>query len=427
MDARNDPSPAAVDRSDGSARGLRSIVGAVRRGFVGANRDSRHPSRDSSPPARGVAGAREDASAADDTPGPDLMARLPIQRHTSTLEAIGLWFALAVALTTASALSRTSIFALLALDAEEWSDLGGIWRYTMGGMLPVVVVLALVPRWLPRRRLWRWPLLVLTAVLGAGLGWLVQDRLRLLCCGAPIPREEVAMHLHTLLVPALMVAVLGEYRRAQLHAAAALHAATLGRLRLQAELAAGRLQMLQAQIEPHFLFNSLANVRRLLRVDGPAGRAMLADLLRYLESALPRLRDDAPTLGREVEITRAFLGVHQVRMSGRLEVEFDIPDAAAQQVVPPMMLLTLVENALKHGIHPLPEGGRIHVAASGAEGRLRLSVADTGRGLVFGQGSGTGLANVRARLKSMYGADAALSLQLNAPRGVVATIELPWR
>lgn len=355
------------------------------------------------------------------------MARLPLQRHTSVLEAIGLWLALAVALATASALSRTSLFALADLDAEAWDELAGLWRFSISGVLPVIAVLAVVPRWLPRRRLWRWPLTLATALLGAAVGWLVQDRMHVVCCGEPIQPGMIGVTRHALVVIAVLVAVLAEYRRGYLEAAAALHQTAVDRMRLQGELAAGRLQVLQAQIEPHFLFNSLANVRRLLRVDGPAGRAMLDDLLRYLESALPRLRDDTPTLGREVEITRAFLGVHQVRMGSRLAVEFDIPAATAEQVVPPMMLLTLVENALKHGIQPLPEGGRIRVAATTGDGRLRLCVADTGRGLVFGQGSGTGLANVRARLKSMYGSDAALSLQMNEPHGVVATIELPWR
>ena len=114
--------------------------------------------------------------------------------------------------------------------------------------------------------------------------------------------------------------MLGEYRWRSLRAAALLHEAELNRIRLQSELAAGRLQVLQAQIEPHFLFNSLANVRRLLRIDGDAGRAMLADLMRYLESALPRMRDDSSTLAREAELIRAFLAVHQVRMGPRLQV-----------------------------------------------------------------------------------------------------------
>jgi len=152
---------------------------------------------------------------------------------------------------------------------------------------------------------------------------------------------------------------------------------------------------------------------------------MLADLLRYLESALPRLRDETPTLEREVEVVRAFLGVHQVRMGRRLQVDIDVPADLRQRVVPPMMLLTLVENALKHGLQPLLEGGSIRIGASSDPATLRVQVADTGRGLGTSLGAGTGLANIRARLRAMYGGAAQLSLRVNQPRGVVAMIELP--
>jgi LytS/YehU family sensor histidine kinase len=221
------------------------------------------------------------------------------------------------------------------------------------------------------------------------------------------------------------VAGLQEFIRNRRRAADALHAEQLQRVELDGRLAAGRLRVLLAQIEPHFLFNSLANLRRLLRIDSDAGQAMLADLMRYLEVALPRMRAEHSTLGREAELVRAFLAVHQVRMGARLQVEVDVPAPLEPVPMPPMMLLTLVENALKHGLNPLPEGGTIRVAASTGEGKLTVSVTDTGRGLVPGSGGGTGLANIRGRLRAAYGAAASLSLQLNQPRGVVATIELP--
>jgi LytS/YehU family sensor histidine kinase len=271
----------------------------------------------------------------------------------------------------------------------------------------------------------RWPALALVIAGAAALGWFAEDGLTLLVSGGSISDGERPYMLHTMFVLALLAGVLGEYRRASLRAAALLHEAELNRIRLQGELAAGRLQVLQAQIEPHFLFNSLANVRRLLRTDGDAGRAMLADLMRYLESALPRMRQDSSTLAREAELIRAFLAVHQVRMGARLQVHIDIPDALGLRVVPPMMLLTLIENALKHGLSPLPEGGSISVVAAEADGKLVLRVADTGRGLVAGLGGGTGLANIRTRLKAMYGKAARLSLRHNQPRGVVAEIDLP--
>ena len=124
---------------------------------------------------------------------------------------------------------------------------------------------------------------------------------------------------------------------------------------------------------------------------------------------------------------RAFLGVHQVRMGPRLQVDIDVPTDLRQRIVPPMMLLTLVENALKHGLQPLLEGGSIRIDASSDPTTLRVQVADTGRGLGAGTsvGAGTGLANIQARLRAMHGSAARLSLRVNEPRGVIAMIELP--
>lgn len=208
-------------------------------------------------------------------------------------------------------------------------------------------------------------------------------------------------------------------------AAIALGDAELRRLGLERELDSARLQLLQAQSEPHFLFNALANVRRLMRTDAPAARTLLTDLLRYLEEALPQLRDEHTTLGREAGLVRAYLAVHQVRMGARLASYIDIPDALAGRSVPPMVLLTLVENALKHGLQPLVEGGTVRVSARLEPGRLVLTVADDGQGMGSGSGHGTGLANLRARLRQTYGPAASLSLAVNEPRGVVVTVTLP--
>ena len=348
-----------------------------------------------------------------------------IPRRSSAIESVGRWFALAMALAALTALVRLEVDKLVVLDAEEWTNAYKLWLEPFTGIASVVLVMAIVPRWLPDARWPRRLLLVPTVAAAAWFGSIAQGWL-LDACGCEEPSAlEVFGRQHWLVVVAVLIAVLGEYRRGFTRASESLHQAEVERLRLQSELAAGRLQLLQAQIEPHFLFNSLANVRRLLRTDGSAGRAMLADLLRYLESALPRLRDETPTLEREVEVVRAFLGVHQVRMGRRLHVDIDVPAALRHLVVPPMMLLTLVENALKHGLQPLLEGGSIRIDASSDPSTLRVQVADTGRGLGTSLGSGTGLANIRARLRAMYGGAAQLSLRVNEPRGVVAMIELP--
>ena len=205
----------------------------------------------------------------------------------------------------------------------------------------------------------------------------------------------------------------------------ATHAAELQRAELEKELAGAQLLLLQAQAEPHFLFNTLANLRRLVRTDRAAARAMLADLMRYLEVALPRLRDQHSTLASEMALLQAYLALHQVRMGARLRTEFDVPDALGARKLPPMLLLTLVENAIKHGVQPLVDGALVRVEARSRDGFLEITVSDTGAGMGSGSGGGSGLANLRARLKAMYGARASLRLGVNEPRGLVATIVVP--
>jgi len=353
------------------------------------------------------------------------MASVPFQRHHAWFENVAILLALCAASASMLASFESLWFFFTDPFADAWREFVWCFMRAFVAVAALLSALGLGTRWLPQRRALRWPALALVIVAAAALGWFAEDGLTRLLSGESISDGERPYMLHTMFVLALLVGVLGEYRWGSLRAAALLHEAELNRIRLQSELAAGRLQVLQAQIEPHFLFNSLANVRRLLRTDGVAGRAMLADLIRYLESALPRMRDDSSTLAREAELIRAFLAVHQVRMGARLQVHIDVADDLGPRMVPPMMLLTLIENALKHGLGPLPEGGSISVVATEADGKLVLKVADTGRGLVAGSGGGTGLANIRARLKAMYGAAASLSLRHNQPRGVVVQIDLP--
>ena len=223
---------------------------------------------------------------------------------------------------------------------------------------------------------------------------------------------------------AIVVAAYVFYLRAQ-SADGEARAAELRRGALETQQLATRLRLLQAQVEPHFLFNTLSNVRRLCQSDAPAGRAMLAQLARYLRAALPRMREHETTLAEEIDLVSAYLGVQKIRMGERLETSIEAPAPLLCARVPPMMLATLVENAVKHGVGPLAEGGAIRVKAEQAGDALTLSVADNGRGLTAASGSGVGLANIRARLAALYGERAALRLEANSPRGVVAIISLP--
>ena len=209
--------------------------------------------------------------------------------------------------------------------------------------------------------------------------------------------------------------------------AAAAQQLSLERIDLDRQMAEAQLQMLQAQIEPHFLFNSLATIQGLYRQDALHGRRLIRDLSQYLRGALPHMREADSTLRRELALSEAYLRVLQVRMGDRLQVEIDVPLRLGQASVPPMMLPTLVENAVKHGIGPVPKGGTLRIRAEQVRERLRVAVSDNGAGFRRSSGAGVGLANTRARLASLFGNDASLRVVANANAGVTATIELPLR
>jgi hypothetical protein len=186
-----------------------------------------------------------------------------------------------------------------------------------------------------------------------------------------------------------------------------------------------RLALMQAQVEPHFLFNTLANVQHLVETDPASASRMLDSLIQYLRAALPQMREAATNLGREVDMARAFLDIHRVRMGSRLAFAIEVPEPLKRRAFPPMMLISLVENAVKHGVDPCCDQGRIVIRAEESDGRLTVSVADTGEGVKPTKGGGVGLTNIRERLKALYGGSARLVLQENAPHGVVASIEVP--
>ena len=192
------------------------------------------------------------------------------------------------------------------------------------------------------------------------------------------------------------------------------------------ELAIARLQLLHAQVEPHFLYNTLGSAKYLVRSDPDGAERIIDNLILYLRHSLPRLENSLTTLGDELERVRAYLDIMQIRMGARLKTELSVPDALKAVPFPTMMLQTLVENAIKHGLEPRSGGGTIWVLAVAKEDRVAVTVADDGNG--FGtetSGSGIGLRNVRERLHLAYGADAAFDIAANFPAGVAATITVP--
>jgi signal transduction histidine kinase len=193
-----------------------------------------------------------------------------------------------------------------------------------------------------------------------------------------------------------------------------------------------QLQLLQAQIEPHMLFNTLANLQGLIAVDPARAHHMLDQFILYLRATLSSSRAEKTTLAHEFSLLDAYLGLMSVRMGKRLSYTLELPEALRELHIPPMLLQPLVENAIKHGLEPKIEGGRIDVHARLEDGRLRLSVADTGLGLEQAAhtkhhhaGTHVGLDNVRERLQALYGEQASFSLTPNTPSGVIAFLTIP--
>ncbi|AWH20172.1 histidine kinase [Stenotrophomonas sp. ZAC14D2_NAIMI4_6] len=195
---------------------------------------------------------------------------------------------------------------------------------------------------------------------------------------------------------------------------------------VEKELSVARLNLLHAQVEPHFLYNTLANAQVLTRTDPGRAEQMLGHLIQYLRSSLPQVDESVSTLGVELERTRAYLEILRIRMGARLAVEVQVPNELQGVHLPAMALQTLVENAIKHGLEPKPGGGTIWILARGFDDHVTVTVADDGLG--FGQGTsgtGIGLKNLRERLRLTCGEQAGVAIVANFPSGVAATMTLP--
>ncbi|MEW6677705.1 MAG: histidine kinase [Pseudomonadota bacterium] len=189
--------------------------------------------------------------------------------------------------------------------------------------------------------------------------------------------------------------------------------------------AEARLKLLQAQIEPHFLFNTLANVGSLIDTDPAQARRLLDRLNDWLRGALARTRSETTTLGDELDLLEHYLQILAIRFGTRLDWRIDADGAARHTPFPPMLLQPLVENAIHHGIEPKLGGGRVHIQAQVDGQRLRIQVVDDGAGLHETPSPGTGLANVTARLAALYGDGGRFSLAGNPDGGATALLEIP--
>lgn len=333
----------------------------------------------------------------------------------------------------------------LALSGAAGWLLGQGWQDGMASILMRAVAVGLIatlvfsvleqwPRRLPRwvaRWLPRWVLQVAAVGVSVPIStvsiWLLSTR-----PGAPQYWEDpkrfegwMMLTFFALLVaPWTALAALVRQKEALArHQALAfeLERSELGRQALDA-----RLQLLQAQVAPHFLFNTLANVQALVDTGSPRASAVLRSLIDYLRAAVPLLHEPAATLGRELRLVEAYLELMHMRMPDRLRYALHVDDSALPLRCPPTTLLTLVENAVRHGIDPSEEGGSIDIHVQRRGDRCVIRVSDTGVGLrQTDQGLRTGLSTLRERLQLMFGGDAQLRITPQERGGVSAELEMP--
>lgn len=217
----------------------------------------------------------------------------------------------------------------------------------------------------------------------------------------------------------------GGKRRAELQAKEATKQADVAEL--ERRLMEAQMAALQAQVEPHFLFNTLALIGQLIETDPPQAARIHANLIEYLRSTLPQMRaPNGGTLRHQVELARAYLAIMQARMKERLVFSFDVPDYLESAVFPPTMLQILIENSIKHGLEPKIAGGRIDVRATLIDGTMHVDVQDNGIGFNMHAGDGVGLANIRERLRLLYGSRAELVIEAPLEGGALASIRVPY-
>ena len=229
----------------------------------------------------------------------------------------------------------------------------------------------------------------------------------------------------TSLAISLVISTIFFVREREANAAAELERERLRIERIERDAIAANLRALQAQIEPHFLFNTLANVASLVDRDPASAKHMLERFNHFLRASLAATRTESTTLGAERDLITAYLDVLKVRIGARLSYGIVIPADLESFALPPMLLQPVVENAIRHGLEPKVEGGRVDVTARREGGKIAIEIRDTGVGFASTASGGLGLTNLRERLKGLYGDAASLTIADNVPAGTVVTLHIP--
>jgi sensor histidine kinase YesM len=331
------------------------------------------------------------------------------------------------------------VFAVLGLLFSDRLDLGRqllvtfvfaqCIGYTIWGLM--LVAGAMVSAAFRGSSAGRWLCYTVVPVIGVFIGyWIATTVLDFRASRAEMftLRGMAAIAAISILIAGILIAIfVPRERAARAQALAAREEARANAAEKEATLA--RMQLLEAQVEPHFLYNTLAHVMSLVDTDPALAKRMLHRLIELLRATAASAQE-VVTLGREADLVRAYLDLIAMRMGPRLAWSLDMPADLAGVAVPPMLLQPVVENAIKHGLEPKMEGGRVDVRARREDGKLVLTVVDTGLGVAStrrADSTGLGLANLRARLSATFGGDAALRLADHPPAGTQATIVIPMR
>ncbi len=356
------------------------------------------------------------------------MASTTLNWLKSTLYRIYGWRRLRVVLITAAI-----IFLLLAYGwtISYWILIG---RWIFLGLC-ALTVFGLFERWPERLPKWmaRWALQVAAVAVIMPIAVWISYTVTNLNLAEPWWRDKDRLtgfgfttFLSMLLAPWIAVAAL--LKQIKNDAQNQALAFALERSQFEKQALDARLRLLQAQVEPHFLFNTLANVRELVITGSPQAATVLDNLIAYLRAAVPRINAPMASLAQELDLVRAYLEIMQVRMPDRLQFSVATQGDATAFICPPLSLLTLVENAVRHGIDPAEEGGKISVSAVLLDGIWHVEVLDTGVGLsISSTNTGTGMTNLRERLQLAFNATANLTLTPIQPHGTRAQIRFPAR
>jgi LytS/YehU family sensor histidine kinase len=281
-----------------------------------------------------------------------------------------------------------------------------------------------LPKWLPH-----WLASVLAVTLVAPLGTMVAYGVTLRGNLAAFfnngaVQSGATIYTVTALTLGLLLTLAAQLRQREAQSRALALALELERSRQEKQALNARLSLLQSQVEPHFLFNTLANVQALVEDNSPRAADVLKSLIAYLRATVPRLNAEQASLADELALVRSYLALMQMRMPDRLQFDFDLDTTLLTQRFPTMALLTLVENAVRHGIDPSEQGGHIQVGARQDGAQAVVWVGDSGMGMSNNAQPGMGLNNLRERLLAHFGAGAELRLQEREPHGLCA--EIRW-